>query len=567
MDGVRLTQPTILLSAEKGSSRGVGGSTHLPLGVVLALAGSGGKRLACAVGSGLDELGLGISLADLLLPKPALCGRCLDLTIGEHRLIGHPLPIHRAPDAPSELRALNVAFVLDAWPAAEMAKQYTRSLSVCRIIAAELGETLAHHEALSSLVSTCVSTSAVSPVYDAPLPTSLSPKCGTGMGTAAAVSAVGCEARAEPRREQPRAEREGGRPTTPGRAEASARSSADTRASTGMGGWLPPGSAGTSAGPPPPLSIPLAAALDAVSLGVDYGHTVVRVPLPAQLVLDVQLPPPPSERQEDSPMHLARVPGAMPPPPGLRPYLGLLPLRDDTLSSIPPDGSQLLDRLVREASPLRSFSELHLETGLPMSTLFKLALHLEKWGHMRIITPITEDSIFCVHPNASTAPDCEAACAYAAAFGSRPALPYVSALQLFSTPRRFGALLRSQRVPARRLVQTTILLWRKRAIQQLALTVACVEDPPEPAPQPCSQVVASSGSGADAHVVEGGRSTTSPELARWRLFQQLRPMLHGDHSIEEIAWHEGIPRKAIEEIVGAYPEHLVTLAIPADGEE
>jgi hypothetical protein len=255
----------------------------------------------------------------------------------------------------------------------------------------------------------------------------------------------------------------------------------------------------------------------------------------------------------------------MPPPPSLRPYLGLLPLRDDTLSAIPPDGSKLLERLVREASPLRSFSELHLETGLPMPTLFKLALHLELWGHMRVVTPVTEDSLFCIHPSASVSPDSDAAHAYAAAFGARPALPFVSALQLFSTPRRFGTLLRSQSVPARRLVQATVFLWRWRVIQQLTLTVLCVEEPPEPAAVAQPRLRGSRGGElVSAGVEDGGRSAA---VARWLLFRQLRPMLNGEHSVEEMAWHEAVPRKAIEEMLDAYPEQLVTLAMPAEGEE
>jgi len=173
MDGVRLTQPTILLSGDKGVTRHSSASSHLPLGIVLAVAGSGGKRLACAVGAGLEELDLGIGLADLLLPKPALCGRTLDLAIGDHRLIGHPLPIDRplagGASGGSELRALNVAFVLDALPPAESAEKYSRSITACELLAAELGEALAHHEALSGLVSSCSSASTIGAGLDDPI--------------------------------------------------------------------------------------------------------------------------------------------------------------------------------------------------------------------------------------------------------------------------------------------------------------------------------------------------------------------------------------------------------------
>ena len=90
-DGVRLTAPTILLtepSAPRTSS-----SAHLPRGALLAVGSSGGRRLVCALGDGLQHLppALGAELPELLLPKPALCGRPLDLSVGAHRLVGHPL--------------------------------------------------------------------------------------------------------------------------------------------------------------------------------------------------------------------------------------------------------------------------------------------------------------------------------------------------------------------------------------------------------------------------------------------------------------------------------------------
>lgn len=575
MDGVRLTQPTILLSGDKGVTRHSSASSHLPLGIVLAVAGSGGKRLACAVGAGLEELDLGIGLADLLLPKPALCGRTLDLAIGDHRLIGHPLPIDRplasGASGGSELRALNVAFVLDALPPAESAEKYSRSITACELLAAELGEALAHHEALSGLVSSCSSASTIGAGIDDPIaassptsaaiPAASAPAAGAGAGPAtAAAPAVRCDPHAELRREPTHTERN----DVPGvscRGEASGRGSTDSGTAGGCSGWLAPDStSGAPASVSPSLSTPLSAALHAVKRTVDSSDTLLKVPLAPQLSLEVQLPPPPTRQSHLSPCRLARVPGGMPPPPSLRPYLGLLPLRDDTIQAIPSDGSKLLERLVREVSPLRSFSELHLETGLPMPTLFKLALHLECWGHMRIVTPVTEDSLFCIHPLADVSPDSDAARAYAAAFGARPALPFVSALQLFSTPRRFGALLRSQSVPARRLVQATVFLWRWRVIQQLTVTVLCVEEPPQP--PPAAQLRPRGG----GEVVDGEVGGPAA-VAHWLLFRQLRPMLNGEHSVEEMAWHEAVPRKAIEEMLEAYPAQLVTLAMPAEGEE
>ncbi|EOD03760.1 hypothetical protein EMIHUDRAFT_221927 [Emiliania huxleyi CCMP1516] len=134
-DGVRLTAPTILLtepSAPRTSS-----SAHLPRGALLAVGSSGGRRLVCALGDGLQHLppALGAELPELLLPKPALCGRPLDLSVGAHRLVGHPLMLRvgqpaASADAPYDRRL-----------------QYRRTVAACAVLAAELGESLAEHEA------------------------------------------------------------------------------------------------------------------------------------------------------------------------------------------------------------------------------------------------------------------------------------------------------------------------------------------------------------------------------------------------------------------------------------
>jgi len=217
-------------------------------------------------------------------------------------------------------------------------------------------------------------------------------------------------------------------------------------------------------------------------------------------------------------------------------------LPQDTLASLPPDCSPLLVRLVRELSAARSFSDLHLETGLPLDTLYLLAGHLAEWGHARVALPLTEESLFALRPDAPTHADSEVAAEYAAAFGARPALPLLSALALFSEPRRFGDLSRSARVPARRLVQATVFLWQRRVIHQLQTCLLAVAEVARPAVEP-------------------------ERLVAWQLMQQLRPMLHGEHSLEELSWHEGVPRRALLQMVAAFPDVLLPVLMPAVGED
>jgi len=122
----------------------------------------------------------------------------------------------------------------------------------------------------------------------------------------------------------------------------------------------------------------------------------------------------------------------------------------------------MLPRLIRAANPLRSFRELHGETGIPLPMLYTLSLHLTKWSSMRLVATLSESSVLCVNPAAVLAPSSSAAVEYALAFGPRPPLSWARLLQLFATPQRFGELLRrADGLPPRRVVQLTIFLWQR----------------------------------------------------------------------------------------------------------
>ena len=91
MDGVRLTPPTILLSEEHACRP----SACLPRAIVLAVAGSCGHTLVREPPIPLPTSRTAPSselsteeTADLLLPKQALMGLPLDLTVGPLRFVG-----------------------------------------------------------------------------------------------------------------------------------------------------------------------------------------------------------------------------------------------------------------------------------------------------------------------------------------------------------------------------------------------------------------------------------------------------------------------------------------------
>ena len=114
MDGVRLTTPTILGHQPQVGDASDASGALVPYGVVLVIAGSRGHKLACRYPEASEEAvdapwssaaggrtspssqapdgmvhGLPPAvLADLLMPKPRLCGQPFDLTVGAKRFIG-----------------------------------------------------------------------------------------------------------------------------------------------------------------------------------------------------------------------------------------------------------------------------------------------------------------------------------------------------------------------------------------------------------------------------------------------------------------------------------------------
>lgn len=84
----------------------------------------------------------------------------------------------------------------------------------------------------------------------------------------------------------------------------------------------------------------------------------------------------------------------------------------------------------------------------------------------------------------------------------------------------------------------TIYLLQRDVLAPLHTFVHCFADPPMPA------------AGADTIA-----------MARWRLLQQLRPMLNGEHHLEEIAWQEGIDRATLGDMLQAYEKDYLTCIV------
>ncbi|KAJ7340234.1 Nitrogen permease regulator-like 3 [Desmophyllum pertusum] len=88
----------------------------------------------------------------------------------------------------------------------------------------------------------------------------------------------------------------------------------------------------------------------------------------------------------------------------IRPYHTLLFLVDKEylVPSLPGDCSPAVTRLVKMASPLKSFQTLSQDTDIPLSQVFAIAAHLVYWGMATIVFPLCESNVYVVAPNSST---------------------------------------------------------------------------------------------------------------------------------------------------------------------
>ena len=531
MDAVRLTVPTVLnTKADTYAGTAAGTATPpigLPAGVLLVVA-HGGHKIAfqhppaenATTVHGFDPQ----VLADLLLTNSALFEQLFDLTVGETRLIGWPLSLQvavpffgfrRGPEegAASGLRALSVVFVLAACPAEGDEAKYDRALKGCQSAVDLLAHALQREEATGGLVSRHVAEGAVtirdgaSGLAAAAAAASMADGDDDGGAGGGAGNGVGGDAEVV---------------AAPAAATVHATVDDLEPLHTSTAGE------GSSASGASEVGAVLQAALQALQ---NERPVTLRVGAHIDVAICVPPPPPPPPR-------LAAVVGGMPPPPALRPYLALLPLDDVSSISreLPPDASPVLLRLLNAANPLRSLEQLADETGIAMPMITRIARHLHDWGKVRLIHPLTEHSLLCVHPDA---PLHEPPHDFRRRFGPNPEPTYEQVLALFSSAQSFASVIRQSellQLPKRRLIQMTTALLCDGALQSLHTYVHLVAEPPRPP--------------ANAPEVD---------IARYRLYRNLRPMLHGQHHLEEMMWHEKLGRERVHDLLEAYAPYLVSV--------
>ena len=137
--------PTILLADTQTVERSLAWRGPGPHGLVVVASGSRGRKLMHvlpATDPASEDVGSvhGIEtdvLADALLPKPSLRERCLDVTLGDVRFVGHPVTLAPVSSPPlgrqtsdgqmASISDMSVALVLAAQAAPDEEASYMRA--------------------------------------------------------------------------------------------------------------------------------------------------------------------------------------------------------------------------------------------------------------------------------------------------------------------------------------------------------------------------------------------------------------------------------------------------------
>ena len=138
--------PTILLADTQTVERSLAWRGPGPHGLVVVASGSRGRKLMHVlpandpasedVGGSVHGIETDV-LADALLPKPSLRERCLDVTLGDVRFVGHPVTLAPVSSPPlgrqtsdgqmASISDMSVALVLAAHAAPDEEASYMRA--------------------------------------------------------------------------------------------------------------------------------------------------------------------------------------------------------------------------------------------------------------------------------------------------------------------------------------------------------------------------------------------------------------------------------------------------------
>lgn len=262
------------------------------------------------------------------------------------------------------------------------------------------------------------------------------------------------------------------------------------------------------------------------------------------------------------------------PSPGnypIRPYQTLLLLApaDTLVAGLPSGSSPALLRFIKATSPMKSFQQVAIESGISLSQIYRMAAHLVHWQRARIIIPLSEHSTIVHHPYVQIPHILGLKGAFKRRFRS---FDILEMLDLFSMPEKFGKLVNNMPSHAQeKFMQAVVWLLRHDVLSQLytvyylhignadlevwpecmhhqdEMKMDDVHDVYLASPIPLTKLESSFISRLD------------DDSDTFALFLRLCPYFRGTHHCEEILWRENIKREDFSLVVDAFSFYLITV--------
>ncbi|KXJ20483.1 GATOR complex protein NPRL3 [Exaiptasia diaphana] len=280
----------------------------------------------------------------------------------------------------------------------------------------------------------------------------------------------------------------------------------------------------------------------------------------------------------------------------MRPYHTLLFLveEDALLASLPGDCSPALTRLVRRASPLKSFTTLSQDTDIPLSQIFAIAAHLVYWGKASIIFPLCESNVYAVAPSIPV----DMSSPLVDEFSSRfPKISLHETLAEFSLPSPLAEHYNPLSLPQQQAEKVQMVVWmlQHRLLIQLQTYVFLVpsakfdqqSDPSSGArgrrrirwifggsytdtflpftdkepvdtmePTAINKIIDSVRSLSFAEKMSIMQTPASSDEEDLKLFARLVPYFRGKHHIEEIMYYNNLRRSKLLTLIDKFKDVL-----------
>ncbi|EEB06145.1 hypothetical protein SJAG_01184 [Schizosaccharomyces japonicus yFS275] len=265
--------------------------------------------------------------------------------------------------------------------------------------------------------------------------------------------------------------------------------------------------------------------------------------------------------------------------PFLAPHWSLLLLQEPEvlMKSLPLSKNSLLASFIANAKPSTTFIKLARTLAIPLSECFMLAKHLIHWRQAIAIPPITPRGTYVTSPTADLSKLASDSILFQKVFPSLPSLSVFLGILSFK-PRPFMSIIPSKDHESIYLNMLAWLYRRKWVYEQNTYLYIRV---PESIKQKASTILRED-KGTDVQLLQqldadsGQESIINdphsaslleqqwlitianeqePDLAS--LFLQIAKYFNGRHALQTISIIEGLPRKAVRNVISRYKLYLI----------